>query len=264
MRRAFAAELLKLRRRSVFVAAIAVAVVYSIITTLAVFLPAESAAANPLRARLAETLESLALPQGATAAFGIGVGFLGIILLAVFISNIGSEYTRGTFASALMKQPRRLRLLAGKMAALLLFLAGTLLVAEVIGVIVGWAIAPARGISTSAWFSIDGLGDGVRAYGRALFVAFSWASFGTAVAIFTRSVPVALGIGIGWAGPAEHIIEQAWSGAPGWFPGLSLETFAVGGTATFSSTRALTMVLMYATVIVAAALFSFSRRDVTA
>jgi hypothetical protein len=263
MRRAFVAELLKLRRRSVLVATGVVAVLYAVLTTLVTFLPAKSGGELG-GGDLVATLESLARPEGASTAFGNGVGFLGVILLAVFISNVGFEYARGTFAAALMKQPRRLRLLGGKMAALLLFVASTLAVAEVAGLLVGLAIAPARGISTSAWFSMSGLVEGLGAYGTALFVASAWASFGMAVAIFTRSVPIALGIGIAWAGPAEHITEQAWPGASGWFPGLLLETFSAGGTASVSFQRAFAMVLVYATLLAGAAVINFSRRDVTA
>ena len=263
MRRAFGAELLKLRRRSVLVAAGIVAVLYAVLTSLVTFLPAQSATEIRGPRGLTATLESLAQPEGATTAFGNGVGFLGVILLAVFISNVGFEYARGTFATALMKQPRRLQLLGGKMAALLLFLAGALAVAEVAGLLVGLAVATSRGITTSAWFSMSGLVEGLGAYGTALFVASVWASFGMAVAIFTRSVPIALGVGIAWAGPAEHITEQAWSGASGWFPGLLLETFSAGGTADVSFRRAFTMVSLYATVLVGTAVVSFSRRDVT-
>lgn len=262
MRRAFAAEVLKLRRKSVLVAGI-VALLYAVLTTLVTVLPAKSATEIRGPTGLTATLESLARPEGATTAFGNGVGFLGVILLAVFISNVGFEYARGTFATALMKQPRRLQLLGGKMAALLLFLAGALAVAELAGLFVGLAVAPARGISTSAWLSMSGLAEGFGAYGMALFVASAWASFGMAVAVFTRSVPIALGVGIAWAGPAEHITEQAWSGASGWFPGLLLETFSAGGTADVSFRRAFAMVLIYATVLVGAAVVSFSRRDVT-
>jgi ABC-type transport system involved in multi-copper enzyme maturation permease subunit len=264
MRRAFVAELRKLRRRSVFVAAAAVATLLTIVTTLVTFLPAKSEAELTGPRGLTATLESLAQPDGAIVAFRAGIGFLGVLLLAVFITNIGFEYARGTFAAALMKQPRRLRLLGGKMAALLLFLACTVAVAEVAGVLLGGALASARGISTAAWFSAAGLVEALEAYGTALFVVSAWATFGMAVAIFTRSVPVALGIAIAWAGPAEHITEQAWPGARGWFPGLLLEAFSAGGTGDVSSQRALVMVLVYAGLLASAAAVTFSRRDVTA
>jgi hypothetical protein len=209
-------------------------------------------------------VQSLAEPSGATEAFATGAGFLGIIMLAIFISNVGFEYARGTFGVALMRQPRRLRLLGGKVGALLFFLAGTLAVAELFGWLLGLAIAPTQDISTSAWFSASALGEAAVAYGTAFFVAGAWAVFGMAIAIFTRSVPVALGVGLAWAGPLEHLTQRAWSGASEWFPGLLLESVAAGGTTEVTSGRALSTVLLYVGVAATAALVAFSRRDIAA
>lgn len=264
MRRAFRAELLKVRRRSVFAWAGVAAFLFATITTLVTFLSAQSEPAGLGTRGFSETLETLAEPGGATEGFSEGAGFLGLIMLAVFISNVGFEYARGTFGASLMRQPGRLRLLGGKMAALLVLLAGTLAVAEAVGWILALLIAPTRGISTSAWFSASALAEAAGAYGTALFVAGAWATFGMTAAIFTRSVPVALGIGLAWAGPFEHLTQQAWSGASRWFPGLLLEGFAAGGNAEVSSGRALAMVLLYASILATAAAITFSRRDVAA
>jgi ABC-2 type transport system permease protein len=264
MRRAFQAELLKLRRRSVFVWAGTAAFLFAALTTVVTFLSAQSGPVATGTRGFSATLQSLAEPEGATTAFSSGAGFLGIILLAVFITNVGFEYARGTLGTSLMKQPRRLRLLSGKMAALLVFLAGTIAVAEALGWILGLAIAPTRGVSTSAWFSASALVEAAGAYGTALFVAAAWASFGMTAAILTRSVPIALGIGLAWAGPLEHITQQAWSGASRWFPGLLLEGVSAGGNGEVSSGRAMAMVVFYAAALTTAAVIVFNRRDVSA
>jgi ABC-2 type transport system permease protein len=263
MGRAIRAELLKLRRRSVVLAAGSGGVLYAIITSLVTFLPARSEPLMVGTRGFTATLESLAQPEGATQAFSDGIGFLGVVLLAIFISSVGFEYSRGTFATALMKQPRRLRLLGGKIVGLLVFLGATLAVAEAAGWLVALVLAPARGISTSAWFSTAGLGEAVAAYGAALFVAGAWACIGMAIAIFTRSVPIALAIGIAWAGPAEHLTQRAWAGASRWFPGLLLEAFAAGGNADASFGRAFAMAAVYVAVLTTAAFVAFSRRDLT-
>jgi ABC-2 type transport system permease protein len=263
MGRAFRAELLKLRRRSMVLAAGCAALLYAAITALVTFLPAKSGPLVVGPRGIGATLESLAQPGGATQAFADGIGFLGVILLAIFISSVGFEYSRGTFATALMKEPRRLRLLGGKIAALLVFLGSALLVAEAAGWLFAFGIAPLRGISTSAWFSASALGDAAAAYGTALFVAAAWACIGVAVAVLTRSVPIALAIGIAWAGPAEHLTQRAWAGASSWFPGLLLEASAAGGNAEVPFGRALAMAAVYAGVLMTAALVAFSRRDVT-
>jgi hypothetical protein len=42
-----------------------------------------------------------------------------------------------------------------------------------------------------------------------LFWITGYALLGMTVAVLVRSVPLALGIGIAWAGPVEHIIQDA-------------------------------------------------------
>ena len=92
----------------------------------------------------------------------------------------------------------------------------------------------------------------------------AWACLGMALAIFVRSIPVALAIGIVWSGPFEHLLEDAWAAASHWFPGLLLESLAAGGTDEVSLTRALLLVGIYVAAAVTAAALVFARRDVTA
>lgn len=65
------------------------------------------------------TVASLGQAGGATEAFSIGVSGAGILVLVLFIANVAGEFSQGTFRTLLMRQPRRVGLLAGKMAALL-------------------------------------------------------------------------------------------------------------------------------------------------
>ncbi len=92
----------------------------------------------------------------------------------------------------------------------------------------------------------------------------SWALLGMALATFVRSTPLALGIGIAWAGPFEHLLQDAWTAAASWFPGLLIESLAAGGTPDVSFARAAVMVAVYVTVAAGAAFTVFARRDVTA
>jgi ABC-type transport system involved in multi-copper enzyme maturation permease subunit len=264
MTRAFRAELLKLRRRSVVLAAASATVVFAAVTSLVTFLTATEGARPAGSRGFTATFASLARPDGGTASFADGVGFLGVILLATFICAVGFEYARGTFATALMKQPRRLRLLGGKVAALLAFVAVALAVAEGVAWVFALGLASVRGISTAAWFSWAGLGHAASAYGTAVFVVGSWALLGTTVAVFTRSVPIALVVAIAWAGPIEHITQGAWPAAGRWFPGLLLEGVAAGGNADTTFARAVLLAAGFVAVLTAAAFASFRRRDITA
>jgi hypothetical protein len=67
-----------------------------------------------------------------------------------------------------------------------------------------------------------------------------------------------------WAGPFEHIIQDSWTSADRWFPGLLLESLAAGGTDEVAFGRALALVAVYVAVAVSAAAVVFVRRDVTA
>jgi ABC-type transport system involved in multi-copper enzyme maturation permease subunit len=257
----FQAELLKLRRRRVAVAVAAGALAFAASAAAIVFLSASDTREAP--AGRGATVASLGQAGGATEAFSLGVSGAGILVLVLFIANVAGEFAQGTFRTLLMRQPRRARLLAGKLAALLVFAAIVLAVAELLTVAASVAIAPTQDVSAAAWFSIDGLGAAAGDYGRALFGVAAWASLGTAVAILVRSVPVALAVGIVWSGPFEHLVADAWSAAAQWFPGLLLEALAAGGTADVSVTRALVLVAVYVAAAGSAAAVVFARRDIT-
>lgn len=263
MTRTFKAELLKLRRRRILLAATLGALAFAVITTIAVLLSAESAGGRPI-GRGGATIESLGEPGGAVEAFSTGASFVGILVLVLFVANFAGEFSQGTFRTLLMRQPRRIGLLAGKMAALLVFVAGVLALAELLSVCMSLAFAPTQDISTGSWLSLDGLGDAASSYGTALVFVTAWATLGAGLAVVVRSVPIALGIGIAWSGPIEHLTMDLWGGAAHWFPGLLLEAFAVGGNADASASHALLVLAVYVAAATTAAALIFQRRDLTA
>jgi hypothetical protein len=124
------------------------------------------------------------------------------------------------------------------------------------------AFAPTQDVSTSDWFSLDALREAVEDYGNALFGVTAWGCFGMTIGVLVRSTPLALGFGVAWTGPFEHLTQRTWDAASGWYPGLLLERLAVGGTSEVSYDRALTFLAAYAALAAAAAMVSFSRRDV--
>ncbi len=258
MTRMFKAELLKLRRRRVAIATAIGALVFAVGAATLVFVSATASGAGR-----GATLESLGRAGGATEAFSIGMSFIGILVFVLFIANVAGEFSQGTFRTLLMRQPRRVALLAGKLAALLVFAALALALTEVLTVGASLALAPSQDVSTGSWFGLDGLEAAAGDYARALFGVAAWATLGTALAVVVRSIPVALAIGIVWSGPFEHLLEDAWGAAGQWFPGLLLEALAAGGTDDVSVGRALLLVALYVTAAGGAAALVFARRDVT-
>jgi ABC-type transport system involved in multi-copper enzyme maturation permease subunit len=263
MIRTFKAELLKLRRRRILVAAAVGALAFAVITTTAVLLSAEASGSQP-PGRGGATLESLGEPGGAAEAFSTGASFTGILVLVLFIANFAGEFSQGTFRTLLMRQPRRIGLLAGKMAALLVFAAAVLALAAALSLVASLAVAPTQDISTASWLTLDGLAELAEGYGTALVGVAAWASLGAALAVLVRSGPIALGIGIAWSGPIEHLTMDFWNGAAQWFPGLLLEALAAGGSADVSLSHALPVLAVYVTAAVGAAAITFQRRDLTA
>ena len=260
MIRTYRAELTKLLRRRVLLVTGVVSLLFAVGGSAIVLAAAEP---RPGAGR-APTLQSLAAAGGGTEIFRVAVSFAGTFLFVVFVGTMAAEFSRGTIRTMLLHQPRRVPLLAGKLAALLTFAAATLAVTETSTWVAARVQAPGAGVETAAWQSAAALGAAVGDFGAVLVWITGYAALGTTVAVLLRSVPLALAVGIAWAGPVEHLIQDAWSPASRLFPGLLLEAFAAGGTTEVTAARALAIIAAYVVAAAAVASTVFGRRDVTA
>lgn len=258
---ALRAELVKLRRRRVLVVAAATTIIFAIGSTAIILTSAEQSG-NPRDRGV--TLESLGEAGGGTEVFTNAVSFAGTFLFVVFVGAVAVEFSRGTFRTMLLHEPRRLRLLGGKMAGLLLFAAVVLAAAEALTWVAARLLAPTQDVATGEWVSVAALGDALLDYGSVLFWVTGYAVLGATLAVLLRSVPVALAVGIAWAGPFEHLLQEAWNPAARVFPGLLLEAFVAGGTPDVSASRAFLTVTLYALIAAAIAATTFARRDIAA
>jgi ABC-2 type transport system permease protein len=259
---AIRAELVKILRRRVLVITAVTTAVFAVGSAAVVL-----AAAEPAGQRVSGrgvTVASLSAAGGGTEVFTTAVSFAGTFLFVLFVGLVAVEFSRGTFRTMLIYQPRRLRLLAGKLTALLAFAAAVLAAAEVLTWAAARLLAPTQDVATGQWVSADALGQAVADYGSVLFWISGYAVLGTMLAVLVRSVPIALAIGIAWAGPFEHLLQDAWDPSGRFFPGLLLEAFVAGGTSAVSATRAFVTVAVYVAVAAVVAGTTFARRDVTA
>jgi len=263
MIRSYRAELAKLLRPRVVLVACLLAVVFAVGSTIIVLSAVKPAAETIPALRATATIEALGAAGGGSEVFRLAIAFAGTFIFVVFVGLMAAEFSRGTIRTMLLHQPRRTALLTGKLAAMLTFAAGTLALTEAVTWIAARVLAPGAGVATSAWTSIDGVTAAVTDYGAVLVWITGYALLATALAVVVRSVPVALAIGIAWAGPIEHLVQNAWAGAGRWFPGLLLEAFAGGGTSAVSAGRAIATVAVYATAAAFVAVTVFARRDVT-
>ncbi|MCU1427898.1 MAG: putative transporter integral rane protein [Actinomycetia bacterium] len=262
MIRSYQAELVKLARRKVLLITAAAVVVFAVGGALIVLTSVKPAAqAGPGRAL---SLEQLAGAGGGTQIFRTAASFAGTFLFVIFVGVVAAEFSRGTIRTMLLRQPRRVRLLAGKLAALLTFAAVALAATETITWITARALAPGHDVATHAWTTLNAAGAAFTDFGAVMLWITGYAVLGMAVAILLRSVPLALAVGIGWAGPFEHLVQNAWTPAAKVFPGLLLEAFVAGGTTDISAGQALARIAVYATIAAAIGAVVFARRDVTA
>jgi ABC-2 type transport system permease protein len=265
MTRSLRAELLKLRRPSILYGAGGAAVGFALLATVVTFLTAKARPPRVLdvAATLTTSLSQLAGSGGLTRGFTIAAGVLGLLVFVLFMTSVTSEYGLGTIRVMLTRQPARVRLLAGKLLALLGCVAAALLLAEVLSVAAAVALAHTRGIPTSAWFTGTGLRHAATDYANALITATCYGVVGAAIGVLVRSTPLALGLGIAWLGPIEHILQLSWSDAAKWLPGLVFDAIAAGGTAVASYQRALILSLAFTAVALTIGAASFLRRDVS-
>jgi ABC-2 type transport system permease protein len=257
---ALRAEFVKLRRRRVLIVTAVTTLVFAV-GSAAIVLAAAERTGDP-RAR-GVTFASLADAGGGTEVFTTAVSFAGTFLFVVFVGAVAVEFSRGTFRTMLLHEPRRVRLLAGKMAGLLLFAALVLALAEALTWVAARLLAPSQDVATGEWLSAAAVGDALTDYGSVLFWVTGYALLGMTLAVLVRSVPVALAIGIAWAGPFEHLLQDAWGTANRVFPGLLLEAFVAGGTTDVSASRAFLTVTAYLLIAATIAATTFARRDVT-
>ena len=259
MTRVLRAELVKLGRPRLLWALVAVAVVFAVGSAAVGILNAE-----PLSARLdGPVLDGFARAGGATLAFTMAGSFAGAFLLAVFAGAVGVEFSRGTLRTLLLHQPGRLQFLAGKVLALLLLSIAVVTIAMITGVGASALFAATRDVSTADWFIAAGWRTTAVDYGMTLLAVTGWALLGSALGALLPSLPVALAIGVGWAGPVEQVLGEAWAPAAFWFPGLLLESLLDPDPGGPSATRALITLGAYCLTAAVAALTAIARRDVT-
>ncbi|MCW2896182.1 MAG: type transport system permease protein [Trebonia sp.] len=210
------------------------------------------------------SLQQLARPNGLILGVTRATMLLGIVAFGIAAAQTASEYSLGTLRQLLVRQPRRVALLTGKMLGVVTFILLAFLFAAVIAFAVAVVMAHARHVSTSAWFGSTGLGDLFRALGDISLAVVGYTILGLAIGQFLRSAVFAVIAGLAWMIAIENIIARIDPSTSKWLPGLSLETVASGGTEGPSFSHGLVVGAVYLVVAVVAAAVTFARADVTA
>ena len=196
---------------------------------------------------------------------GTGAPFA-ILCLVLGASFIGAEWQKGTVTTALTWEPRRIRLLGAKFAAVaascfLLVVALQLVVAGAL-----WPVAALRGSTAgldAAWLrETVGIGFRIAAVGGLAAIA------GCAIATVGRNTAAAVGVAFVYFAVLEGLIRGFRPRWQPWLLGDNAAQFLAGqpvGAAMADKTMfdvALALVLYGAALVALATLF-FTRRDIT-
>ncbi len=267
MVRAFRSELLKLRRWSVLAGG-GVMIVASAGIAYLTFHQITSGATGP---ELTDLFQAFPTTQGLITVVGQARSLIIAIALIIVTANIAAEWSQGTLRNLLVREPSRLRLLAGKMLALVLFVvisaALTLLISAALIIVA----AQSQGISTAAWTSSQGMHAFLSFFGNEVLCLVGISLLGMLIAVLTRSTGAAVGIALAYVLVPEGLIAMVWRDGAEWLPVRvfnylpgSIVPAAVGPTPPQGYTAALLVALLWMAGFIVVSAVVFRRQDVNA
>jgi len=259
MLRVLKSELIRLNRPSFLAGGIGGMAAFAAISTVIGFAAAGKTGVGPGAYIPSEA--ALAAPDGYVAGLMLAANLVGIIALSFWAIATASDYSTGLIRLLAQAEPRRWRLIVGKVLALMLFtLAGTL-AATVAAYGTALACAPVFDVSTAAW--ADVLPTLLEAFRNLALSATVWGTLGMVIALLTRSSGVAIATGIGYLVVFENMIVSVASDASEWLLGTTLTALAAGGTSAISFQSALGLGAAYLVggILIAVAVMHF--REIT-
>jgi ABC-2 type transport system permease protein len=213
------------------------------------------------------SLQQLARPNGLVFGLTRATFLLGVVAFGIAAAQLASEYSLGTLRQLMVRQPRRVRLLAGKALAVITFMLLATAFAAAVAFLAANAMAQSRGVSVSAWFTGTGFGDLLKALGNIELAVTGYSILGLAAGQFLRSAVAAVIVGLAWLLVIEQfILSRIVPGTAPWLPGISLSAVAGSGNPDFNITysHGLIVAALYILAAITLASLTFARRDVTA
>jgi ABC-type transport system involved in multi-copper enzyme maturation permease subunit len=199
---------------------------------------------------------------GSVIGFSNVGGLLGIIAYCVFAAQTAQEYTYGTLRNLLVRQPGRLRLLAGKMISMKLFALVMVLISGVVAIAIAYFLAPGAKVATTLWFTSDGWSQIIHTYINVSISVVGFGILGMIMGLLLRSPISSIAIGVLWILIIENLLGAVKSSTLEWLPGNQFNVIAMGGTPQVSYSHGITFAAIYIGVGALVASILFSRRDV--
>jgi len=249
-------EAKRLTRKSFTGVGLALVVFFSLMAAVVTFLAGSDAGPG---AGIAVDLESA---QGIVAALSMAGNLVGIVALSLWAAAVASDYSTGWVRLMVAAEPRRWRLLFGKLMALSGFTIVATIVATAIAVAMAYLLAGPAGVSTAAW-SVGVFGTVLSAWLNFTLAVLGWGIIGFTVAVISRSAIVAIAGGIGYMMVFEGLLGLLAESATTYLPGTVLNAVAAGGTAVMAYGTAVLLATGFVLAALVIAFAVFARRDIT-
>ena len=263
MLREFRCEWTRLMSRNYILGGIGLMAALGLIVTFIVFFTSTADSGVTMPGGPSVSVLTLEAPDGMFAGLQLASNMWGLVALVVWAIFASSDYSNGLIRLLVQAQPNRLRLLGGKVVALVLFTCIATLATTLLVLIASPAVAGATGISAEAWRT-DMAQTLLNGYLHLTLAALMWGFVGLFVGVMTRSTGLSIAVGIGYLLVFEMVLTLLLDSGAKWLPGSSFGTVAAGGTDDMSFATGLMVAVGYVVVTLVIATVTFRRRDITA
>jgi ABC-2 type transport system permease protein len=261
MIRVFFAEWRKLRRPTLFLGTMGAVIGVTALATSLTFLLLDSRGGSGRDGRLV-TRATLELPLGLSVGFISSAGFLGLAALCVFAANTAQEYTYGTLRNLLVRQPRRITLLLGKFASMIIFALVSVILSAVVSISLAYGLSGKAKVLTEAWSTTDARIALLHTFINVSISVIAFGTIGMILGLLLRSPISSISLGVAWLLVIENIIAATVKQSGKWMPGQLITTISSGGDINSSYSHAIIVVSAYLAVAALIVGVLFKRRDV--
>jgi ABC-type transport system involved in multi-copper enzyme maturation permease subunit len=261
MLRVVNAELRKLRRPTLLYSTFLVVVLLTGLFTSIVFLRVKSGHGEGQRG-VPITVETLSQADGLVFGFKLVAFFLGITALCVFASQTAQEYSLGTLRNLLLRQPARMKILAGKYISMTIFAVALVFADAIVAIGISIGLAGHATISTTAWFTASALSIFGKTFLNVLLATMAYGTLGMILGLLFRSPIAAIATGVIWSLILESILSAVVTSTTRWLPGENFSNISQGGSVEISYHWSLIISFIYLSAASAVVAVLFKRRDV--
>ena len=256
------AEMRKLRRPTLLLSTMAIVTLLTALFTFLTFWRVGDPKGNGRRGEMV-TAQFLSTPHGIVYGFSIVAFLLGIVALCIFASQTAQEYTYGTLRNLLVRQPARMKILAGKYFSMVLFAMLMVLLSLISSVVMAYLLAPHAHVTTTSWTTSAGITALATALGNVLLSVASFGTVGMILGLLFRSPISAIATGVIWFLILENILAGLVTSTAKWLPGQNITNLTTTQNFTFTYQHSLIMDAIYLIVSGAIVSLLFKRRDVS-